>query len=303
VTTVTARAPGKVNLGLAVGPRRPDGYHELVNVFHAVALGDEVHATTLPAGQFELHVEGEGADEVPHDDENLVIQAARLLATSAGVDAGARLHLVKSIPVAAGMAGGSADAAATLVACDALWGTRLGASDLHEIAAGLGSDVNFALLGGTAIGTGRGEVLRPVACPATLCWVFAFAWRGLSTTAVYAELDRLRAGVDIGHPVEPPGLLAALAAGDPARLAGCLGNDLQPAALSLAPALAGTLETGRRLGALAGLVSGSGPTCAFLAADAAAADQLAARLAAAGACRTAVATTGPARGAHAVDLP
>jgi 4-diphosphocytidyl-2-C-methyl-D-erythritol kinase len=297
---VTARAHGKVNVGLSVGPLRPDGYHELVNVFHAVALADDVRAERLGRGRFAVDVTGEGAADVPRDASNLAVRAAQALAEYCGVDEGVRLHVAKRIPVAGGMAGGSADAAAALLACDALWGTGLGTAELHTLAARLGSDVPFALLGGTAIGTGRGELLSPALTSGTYHWVFALAGHGLSTPAVYAELDRLRAASApaVAAPEVPPGLMAALRSGDPHVLAGCLVNDLQPAALSLAPSLARTLAAGRELGALAGLVSGSGPTCAFLVAGSSAAAQLAHELVAAAACRAAVPTSGPAPGAH-----
>ncbi|HET8582732.1 MAG TPA: 4-(cytidine 5'-diphospho)-2-C-methyl-D-erythritol kinase [Jatrophihabitans sp.] len=290
--SVTVRVPAKVNLHLSVGQRRADGYHELVNVFHAVDVEDEIVAT--PADELSLHVR-EAPAEVPADDRNLAWQAAALLAETAGVEPCARLELRKSIPVAGGMAGGSADAAAALVACARLWGVD---ADLPTLAGRLGADVAFALLGGTAVGTGRGEVLRPVPARGVLHWVFVFAGYGVSAGAAYAELDRLR---DEGQAPEPIGapdaLFAALAAGDVAGIAADLRNDLQPAVLLLAPQLGATLDAGLDAGALAGVVSGSGPTCAFLCADADAAQGVAYRLKAAGLlARTA---RGPVPGASA----
>lgn len=289
--SVVVRAPAKVNLHLGVGPLRPDGFHELVTVFHAVDLYDVVMATPAPALSVAVRGETEG---VPLDSRNLAWRAAALVAGRAGVPPNVRLEITKAIPVAGGMAGGSADAAATLVACAALWDVPRIA--LPELAAQLGSDVAFPLFGGTALGTGRGEVLTPVPGPAALHWVFAVADHGISTAAAYRELDRLGGGSTPA--VEP--LLDALRAGEPKLIAARLYNDLERAALSLAPALRRTLDAGRDLGALTGIVSGSGPTCAFLCADAPAASQLAGALADAGVCRTTRVGSGPAPGAAVV---
>jgi 4-diphosphocytidyl-2-C-methyl-D-erythritol kinase len=280
--------PAKVNLHLAVGPVRPDGYHELITVFHAVDLYDEVVAA--PAEGIELSIIGDGATDVPADEDNLAWQAAALLAARTGVPPNVRLEIAKAIPVAGGMAGGSADAAAALVACDRLWGTGLSRGALAELAADLGSDVPFALLGGTAVGTGRGERLTQVPMNTTLHWVFALAEQGISTAAAYQELDRLGGG----STTPPDAMLDALKRGDPKLIAARLYNDLQRAAMSLAPELQRTLDTGRELGALGGVVSGSGPTCAFVAASRDDAARLAAALAAAGVCRTTRVATGPA---------
>lgn len=264
---VTVRAPAKVNLLLEVGPRRDDGFHDLVTVFQALSLAEDVTATR--SDTFALTVEGvDGLDVsgVPLDDTNLALAAARTLARHAGVEDGVHLHVRKGVPVAGGMAGGSADAAAALVACDALWGLHLGLDALAELGAELGSDVPFGLHGRTAVGTGRGERLSPVLTTATFHWVLVLAGVGLSTPAVFAECDRLRGA---GGPEPAPDRLRAveiaLRAGDPQLLAEALSNDLQAAACSLAPELLGTLGAGRAAGALAGIVSGSGPTVALLA--------------------------------------
>jgi 4-diphosphocytidyl-2-C-methyl-D-erythritol kinase len=288
---VRVRVPAKVNLHLAVGPLRTDGYHELVTVFHAVDLYDEVMAA--PAEGIELGVTGDGAQDVPVDEQNLAWQAAVLLAERAGIAPKVRLEITKAIPVAGGMAGGSADAAAALVACDTLWRTGLSPEALSELAAELGSDVPFALLGGTAVGTGRGEQLTRVVTNTTLHWVFALAEQGISTAAAYRELDRLGGG----STASPDGILNALRHDEPKLTAARLYNDLQRAALSLAPGLQRTLDAGRELGALGGIVSGSGPTCAFVAASRDDAVRLAAALAAEGVCRTTRVATGPAEGA------
>jgi 4-diphosphocytidyl-2-C-methyl-D-erythritol kinase len=258
----TVRVPAKVNLELSVGPVRDDGYHDLVNVFHAVSLYDEVTAT--PAESLSVSVDGPAG--VPTGPDNLAARAASLLAAHVGVEPNVALHIRKDIPVAGGMAGGSADAAAALVACDALWDAGLDQETLLELAAGIGSDVPFALLGGTAVGLGRGERLTSVEVTGEFHWVFGYASGGLSTPAVYAECDRLRAvaGGAQPWPRVSDDLMAALKTGDAVGLGRALANDLEPAALSLRPSLSEALAAGRELGALGSIVSGSGPTCAFL---------------------------------------
>ena len=304
--SITVRVPGKVNLYLAVGDRRDDGYHELTTVFHAVSLLDEV--TVRTADVLSLEMAGEGVESLPTDERNLAWQAAELMAEHVGRAPDVAITIEKSIPVAGGMAGGSADAAAVLVAINSLWELGVPRRDLHALAARLGSDVPFALHGGTALGTGRGEELATVLARNTFHWVLAFADGGLSTPAVFAEIDRLREsdGSDRSLPprLEDPGpVLAALASGDPATLAPLLGNDLQPASLSLDPGLRRTLRAGADAGALAGIVSGSGPTCAFLCASAASAVDIGAELAGAGVCRTVRVASGPVHGARVVPAP
>ncbi|GGL11796.1 4-(cytidine 5'-diphospho)-2-C-methyl-D-erythritol kinase [Planomonospora parontospora] len=296
MNSVTVRVPAKVNLQLAVGPLRDDGYHDLVNVFHAVSLFDEV--TAVAETGMSVRVEGESADQVPEDDDNLAIRAAVALARHAGRSYGVSLAIRKAIPVAGGMAGGSADAAAALVACNELWGLGLPLEDLTEIAADIGSDVPFALLGGTAVGTGRGERLTPLEAAGPFHWVFALADGGLSTAKVYAECDRIRAeeGLPVAEPRAAGALLAALRDGDAKALGAELTNDLQPAALRLRPSLAATLDAGRGHGALGAIVSGSGPTCAFLAASEAHAGELAGALRGAGVAREVLTAHGPVPG-------
>ena len=265
---VTVRVPAKINLELLVGPRRDDGYHDLATVFHAVSLYDDV--TVRAADDWSVRVHGPYADRVPADGDNLALRAARALAASpeaAGTQPGpVAIDIVKHIPVAAGLDGGSADAAGALLACDHLWGLGSEPELLHEIAATLGSDVNFALTGGTALGSGRGERIAPVLGRGRFHWVLAVSDAGLSTPAVYAECDRLRAAADdeIATPEPSAAMMSALRSGDPAELGRALTNDLQEAALSLRPELAEVLESGREFGALGALVSGSGPTLAFL---------------------------------------
>lgn len=299
---VTVRVPGKLNLYLAVGDRRDDGHHELTTVFHAVSLVDEV--TVRDADLLSLRIAGEGADVLPADKRNLAWRAAEVMADHVGRAPDVMITIDKSIPVAGGMAGGSADAAAVLVGMNVLWELGVPRRDLRSLAARLGSDVPFALHGGTALGTGRGEELATVLTRDTFHWVLAFADRGLSTPAVFAELDRLRdAGRAVLRLPEPEPVLAALAAGDPHRLAPLLGNELQAAAVSLNPALRRTLRSGVEAGALAGIVSGSGSTCAFLCESAQSAADVAVELTAAGSCRAVRVADGPVHGARVVPSP
>ncbi|MDQ0581553.1 4-(cytidine 5'-diphospho)-2-C-methyl-D-erythritol kinase [Streptomyces rishiriensis] len=300
--SVTVRVPAKVNVQLAVGAARADGFHDLANVFLAVGLYDEV--TVTPADGLRVTCAGPDAGQVPLDRTNLAARAAIALAERYGRTPDVHLHIAKDIPVAGGMAGGSADGAGALLACDALWGTGATRDELLEICAGLGSDVPFSLVGGAALGTGRGEKLTALEVGGTFHWVFAMAERGLSTPSVFREFDRLAEGRDIPGPVASQPLLDALAEGDPDALAAGVSNDLQAAALSLFPELADALAAGRAAGALAALVSGSGPTTAFLARDTAAAAEIAQALRTSGTCRSVRVASGPAPGATVVgDRP
>ncbi|MCT1987000.1 4-(cytidine 5'-diphospho)-2-C-methyl-D-erythritol kinase [Dermacoccus abyssi] len=264
-TRVVVRVPAKVNLELRVGPLRDDGFHDLATTFHAVDIFDEV--TVTPDAEFSVSVTGVGEDKVPTDETNLAYRAAALLVERFDVEERCAISIVKAIPVAGGMAGGSADAAATLVACDTLWGLGLRRHELEEIAAELGSDVPFALTGGTALGTGRGEQIVPVLATGTFEWLFALTHEGLSTPSVYAECDRLREGEDVPEPQPSDGLLASLRSGDVHGVALAMHNDLESAAMSLMPSLRPLMEMGLEMGALCALVSGSGPTVAFLLKD------------------------------------
>jgi 4-diphosphocytidyl-2-C-methyl-D-erythritol kinase len=297
--SVTVQTPAKINLCLGVGPARPDGYHPLATVYQAVGLFDRLEAAPAGPGEVTLRLDTPLPD-VPTDEGNLAVRAARLLAARTGATAGAHLRLRKDIPVAGGMAGGSSDAAAALVACNTLWRTGLSLAQLQHVAADLGMDVPFCLGGGTAVGSGRGERVEALSTPGTYHWVLALAHGGLSTPAVYAETDRLRAGSDVPEPVVPADLLDALRAGDAKALGRALCNDLQPAALAMRPELADVLACGAAAGSLGAVVSGSGPTCVFLAADAAHAAEIEAALVEAGACREVRHATGPAPGARTV---
>lgn len=300
---VTVRSPAKINLGLSVGPPRPDGYHPLATVYQAVALYDDVTATVRDDTEITVEVLGDFAADVPVDSSNLAVRAARMLQVEYDVTEGVDLSIRKTIPVAGGMAGGSTDAAATLVACNRLWGLQLSLAELSAIAAELGSDVPFCLVGHTALGRGRGEQVTEVMSRGTFQWVFAIAEGGLSTPAVYAELDRLRPLRRVEPPEVRPELLSALLSGQPSALAVALSNDMQAAALSLRPELGATLQFGLDQGALAAMVSGSGPTCLFLAEDSRGAVDLAVELAASGLCRMVRQAEGPVPGARILPAP
>ncbi|MHB1614263.1 MAG: 4-(cytidine 5'-diphospho)-2-C-methyl-D-erythritol kinase [Actinomycetes bacterium] len=301
VDEVTVHAPAKINLQLSVGATRLDGYHDLVSVFQAVSLYDDVVARR--ADGVSISVFGPDADQVPVDGENLAVRAAVLLARHAGVPADVELELRKQIPVAGGMAGGSADAAGALVACDALWGTGVGRAELLRLAAQLGSDVPFALFGGTAVGLGRGERLSAALARGQYHWVLGVATQGLSTPEVFAEHDRLRTGRVRPEPAVSTLLMAALRSGDAVALGQSLSNDLDQAAAHLRPGIAQVLELGRSGGALGGLVSGSGPTVALLARDADHARTLAESLERAGSCDRVLRAHGPVHGARLLVEP
>lgn len=303
LSAVTARSPAKINLSLAVGSPRADGFHPVATVYQAIGLYDEVRARPAPAGDVTISITGEGADTLPTDDTNLAVQAAKLLAKSFEVTAGVALSVHKTIAVAGGLAGGSTDAAATLVACDALWSTSATRDDLYELAGRLGSDVPFCLSGGTAVGTGRGENISTVLARGSYEWVLAYADAGLSTPQVYAELDRLRPLAGVADPEVSPDLMAALRSGDPYAVGSALSNDLQAPALRLRPALARTLALGEEFGALGAIVSGSGPTCLFLASSEDHAIDIAVALAGSGLCRSVQRASGPVNGARLVTQP
>ena len=294
---VTVRVPAKVNLELLVGPRRPDGYHALSTVFQAVSLYDDV--TVAAAADWGVTVSGPLAAGVPENGDNLALRAARLVETHFDVEP-VHIAIRKGIPVAGGMAGGSADAAATLVALDHLWDLDLDREELEELGSELGSDVPFLIAGGTAMGSGRGELLAPVLARGTYHWVFALAEGGLPTPAVYAECDRLRGSEQVPDPVANPALMSALRSGDPHELAPQLANDLQEASLSLRPDLAEVLSAGMEYGALGGIVSGSGPTTAFLVENNEAGIDLAVALTASGVVRDVRRASGPVHGAHVI---
>ncbi|TLP76826.1 4-(cytidine 5'-diphospho)-2-C-methyl-D-erythritol kinase [Nesterenkonia sphaerica] len=307
---VTAVAPGKVNLSLRVGPLRPDGYHEVATLYYAVSLYEEVIASprsdeviTVSLSERSSFTGVEHRDplsggtvpaQIPLDEQNLAYQAAALLrehlrsrdaATlsfpgterpSYGVD----LTIIKNVPIAGGMGGGSADAAATLVACSALWEAGLTKEQLADLGARLGADVPFAIVGGAAVGQGLGETLSPLLTRGELHLVMVPSSTGLSTPEVYQKLDSMRASVSLT--VDPPeldhDLIRAACAADAEMITTLMTNDLQAPAVAMLPALDDMMDAGMAEGAMQGMVSGSGPTVMFLARDAAAAHQLATSL-------------------------
>lgn len=297
---VKVRASGKVNLALRVGAVRADGYHPLATVFQAVSLFDDLGVRKAPPGTYRIRVAGAQAGLVPTDDSNLAVRAARLLASRyGGADCrGAEIVIRKTIPVTGGMAGGSANAAAALIGCSALWGIDVSPGDLAELGAELGADVPFSLHGMTALGTGRGDELVPVLSRGSYHWVLALPDIELSTPAVFREFDAMFPDAPTAPPEIPEGLLEGLAYGDVTTVAAHVVNDLQAPALRLAPELREVLDAGLDCGALAGIVSGSGPTCAFLAGNEDGAVRLSVALSGLGLCRTVRRASGPAPGAR-----
>jgi 4-diphosphocytidyl-2-C-methyl-D-erythritol kinase len=302
IKSVTVRVPAKVNLQLSVGPRESDGYHQLVTVFQAISIFDEV---TVKIGEqasgINLTVSGDQVHGVPTDSSNLVVKAAELIADKFEIDIDVSIDIKKSIPVAGGMAGGSADAAAAIVAIDELYSLDMTREEMHSIASQLGSDVPFLLSGGTAIGQGRGDQLTAALSRGTYHWVLALSSVGLSTPAVYSECDRLRQGLDISEPQISDALMQALLTADPSNVGKLLVNDLQPAACSLRPALRLILDVGQEYGALGAIVSGSGPTVAFLVSDEEHGLDLAVALSASGVVGSVTRAFGPVHGAKVIE--
>ena len=296
--SVTVRVPGKVNVYLGVGPREFSGFHNLATVFQSVNIYDEI--TVEDSDEFEIVAQGNFSERIPTDQSNLVWSAAKLVAAACGREPNVKITINKSIPIAAGMAGGSADAAATLLACDALWHAEIPRDQLDAMASELGSDVPFMLHGGCAIGTSRGDVLAPVMTRGIFHWVFGTFNDGLSTAAVYERTDKLRGPDFDAMPNVPVEVLSAITQGDAATLGTLLRNDLQTAAITMKPALASALEFGLDHGALGAIVSGSGPTCAFLVKDEKAAIELVVALSSSGLVDQAVRAHGPVHGARAL---
>ncbi|WP_062311002.1 4-(cytidine 5'-diphospho)-2-C-methyl-D-erythritol kinase [Demequina rhizosphaerae] len=301
--TVRAKAPAKVNLQLTVGPPRADGYHPLVTVFQALDLWEIVEATPRTDGEITLAVDVAAgspidASGVPLDRTNLAWKAAELLARTFGIADGVDLRIVKGVPVAGGMAGGSADAAAALVACAEAWDTGATRGELAQLAARLGADVPFSLHGHTAVGMGRGDELTPVMSHGEFHWVLATQASGLSTPEVFAEYDRRidsREQAPSDLDIDPP-LMRALMAGDAVALGQSLLNDLEGPALALMPRLEDVLDAAEAAEACGAIVSGSGPTVAALARSRQHALAIAAHLKASKTCDAVVTASGPASG-------
>lgn len=296
---VVVRVPGKINLQLSVGPLQRDGYHELATVFQAVSLFDELTLSLTDGESIELAVEGKSV--IPLGSENLAYKAAELMRKKFDIPSGLLIKIKKEIPVAGGMAGGSADAGAAIVGIDSLFSLGLKRDEMERIGSEIGADVPFTISGGTAIGTGRGDQVTPVLSRGSYNWVLALSSSGLSTPAVYRECDRLREGLDISKPHISDSLLQSLSKGDANSLGKSLSNDLQAAACSLKPALRLMLDVGMDYGALGGIVSGSGPTVAFLAENEDHALDLVVALTSSGVVGNVIRVAGPVPGARVVS--
>lgn len=315
---VSVSAPGKVNLFLALGAARPDGYHPLNTIFAQIGLSETVTvsplkslATTAPQPASTAPVSSASSapalaapaaqsdsapaaqtggprielaltrpdSNVPLDHTNLAYRAAQAVAQQAAqrglATPDVHILLDKAVPVAGGMAGGSADAAATLKACNEFWQVGLSLEELAHLGAQLGADVPFGLYGGVALGTGRGDLIEPLkAAPGPYYWTFALQDEGLSTAAVFKHFDATVQAPPAAD-MPPEQLLAALEAGDVAEVSRHIRNDLQATAIDLRPELGQLIDLAKKAGALAAMVSGSGPTVAALSASRAVAERVA----------------------------
>ena len=299
---VVARVPAKVNLQLAVGPLGNDGFHEVTTVFQAISLFDDVTVATAPENNgISIQITGQTSTGVPSDNSNLAVKAATLMIKKYDLPNDLNIKLKKEIPVAGGMAGGSADAAGVIVGLDSLFDLGLSRDEMEMVGSKIGADVPFSICGGVAIGTGRGDQITPALFKGSYNWVLALSGQGLATPSVYAECDRLREGLSISTPVVSEQLMQALRAGDAKALGKSLSNDLQPAACSLRPALRLVLDVGLDYGALGGIVSGSGPTVAFLVKDDEHAMDLTVALSSSGVISSVVRATGAVAGARIIE--
>ena len=299
---VIARVPAKVNLQLAVGPLGNDGFHEVTTVFQAISLFDDVTVATAPENNgISIQITGQTSTGVPSDNSNLAVKAAALMIKNYDLPNDLSIKLKKEIPVAGGMAGGSADAAGVIVGLDSLFELGLSRDEMEMVGSKIGADVPFSICGGVAIGTGRGDQITPALFKGSYNWVLALSGQGLATPSVYAECDRLREGLSISTPVVSEQLMQALRAGDAKALGKSLSNDLQPAACSLRPALRLVLDVGLDYGALGGIVSGSGPTVAFLVKDDEHAMDLTVALSSSGVISSVVRATGAVAGARIIE--
>jgi 4-diphosphocytidyl-2-C-methyl-D-erythritol kinase len=299
---VIARVPAKVNLQLAVGPLGTDGFHEVTTVFQAISLFDDVTVETAAEDNgISIQVTGQTSTGVPSDSSNLAVKAATLMIKNYDLPSDLNIKLKKEIPVAGGMAGGSADAAGVIVGLDSLFELGLSRDEMEMVGSKIGADVPFSICGGVAIGTGRGDQITPALFKGSYNWVLALSGQGLATPSVYAECDRLREGLSISTPVVSEQLMQALRAGDAKALGKSLSNDLQPAACSLRPALRLVLDVGIDYGALGGIVSGSGPTVAFLVTDDDHAMDLTVALSSSGVVSSVVRASGAVAGARIIE--
>lgn len=299
---VIARVPAKVNLQLAVGPLGNVGFHEVTTVFQAISLFDDVTVATAPENNgISIQITGQTSKGVPSDSSNLAVKAATLMIKKYDLPNDLSIKLKKEIPVAGGMAGGSADAAGVIVGLDSLFELGLSRDEMEMVGSKIGADVPFSICGGVAIGTGRGDQITPALFKGSYNWVLALSGQGLATPSVYAECDRLREGLSISTPVVSEQLMQALRAGDAKALGKSLSNDLQPAACSLRPALRLVLDVGIDYGALGGIVSGSGPTVVFLVKDDDHAMDLTVALSSSGVISSVVRATGAVAGARIIE--
>ena len=299
---VTARVPAKVNLQLSVGPLGADGFHEVTTVFQAISLFDDVTVATADKGDgIKISITGQTSGGVPADNSNLAVKAAQLMIKNYDLPEDLVIKLKKEIPVAGGMAGGSADAAGVIVGLDSLFELGLSRDVMESVGSKIGSDVPFSICGGVAIGTGRGDQITPALAKGSYNWVLALSGQGLATPSVYQECDRLREGLSIAPPVVSEPLMQALRAGDAKALGKALTNELQPAACSLRPALRLVLDVGVDYGALGGIVSGSGPTVAFLVSDDEHAMDLTVALSSSRVVSSVVRASGPTNGARIIE--
>lgn len=299
---VIARVPAKVNLQLAVGPLGNDGFHEVTTVFQAISLFDDVTVETAAENNgISIQITGQTSKGVPSDSSNLAVKAATLMIKNYDLPSDINIKLKKEIPVAGGMAGGSADAAGVIVGLDSLFELGLSRDEMEMVGSKIGADVPFSICGGVAIGTGRGDQITPALFKGSYNWVLALSGQGLATPSVYAECDRLREGLSISTPVVSEQLMQALRAGDAKALGKSLSNDLQPAACSLRPALRLVLDVGLDYGALGGIVSGSGPTVVFLVKDDEHAMDLTVALSSSGVISSVVRATGAVAGARIIE--
>ena len=275
---VIVETPAKINLSLRVGDLRDDGYHELSTVFLAVGLTDTITVTDQ-TGEITLSLERGDAEMLGPVESNLAVRAARLLRDTHGDPSlGAHINIEKRIPVAGGMAGGSADAAGALLACSELWGLKLERSQLMELGARLGADVPFALLGGVALGRGRGDELAPLLHRGSHTWVIAHQSNGISTPEAFRRLDLARAEGRSPSVDSEGDVIRALLTGDSAQLAAALSNDFQEVIRQSRPEINQLLELAGKTEALGVILSGSGPSVAYLCENEAAAHRVAKKI-------------------------
>jgi len=246
------KAPAKINLSLDVLGKRQDGYHEVKMIMTTIDLADRLELTELSEDRIEIVSHNR---YVPDDQRNLAYQAAKLLKEKFKVKQGVSIAIEKTIPVAAGLAGGSSDAAATLRGLNKLWSLGLTIDELAELGAEIGSDVSFCVYGGTAIATGRGEKIEHIKTPPS-CWVIlAKPHIGVSTADVYGNLQLNR----VTHP-DVEQMVECINSGDYKGICGAVGNVLEDVTFKMHPEVARIKAQMKRFGADAVLMSGSGPT-------------------------------------------